>query len=91
MGKNIGYLCIQEILVLISLRTYVGGRFCTSPLHVSRSEMLHFNQKRVSAVNRMAIRPFTQKKKKRNASVSKVKKSGSEKKVTSNTYDISPP
>ena len=67
MGKNIGYLCIKEILVLISLRTYVGGRFCTSPLHVSRSEMLHFNQQRVSAVNCMAIRTFTEKKK-RNAS-----------------------
>ena len=91
MGKNIGYLCIQEILVLISLRTYVGGRFCTSPLHVSRSEMLHFNQQRVSAVNRMATRTFTEKKKREMLAANKVKISGSEKKVTSNTYDISPP
>ena len=59
--STMGYLCIQEILVLIEGRTSVDD-FVRPPLHVSRGEMLHFNQQRVSAVNRMATRTFTEKK-----------------------------
>ena len=39
----------------------------------------------------MATRTFTEKKKREMLAANKVKISGSEKKVTSNTYDISPP
>ena len=39
----------------------------------------------------MATRTFTEKKKREMLAASKVKISGSEKKVTSNTYDTSPP
>ena len=38
-------------------------RTVRQPLHVSRDEILHFKHPRVSAVNRIASRPFSDKNK----------------------------
>ena len=45
MGKNLGYLCIQQILV--PRKSYV----LRPPLLVSRGEILQFKYPRISAAN----------------------------------------
>ena len=56
MSKNLGYLCIQEILVLRK------SSLLRPPLHVSRGEILQVKDPRVSAANRTATRTFGDKK-----------------------------
>ena len=56
----------KEILIITHPRNFgsekiVRTRYVRPPLHVSQDEILHFKHPRVSAVNRIASRPFSDK------------------------------